>query len=314
MSGGDCLLTGASGFLGRHVARGLKIDGQRVVALSRTSASDPSHIRADLAGDDDIDFRGRSFEIVYHLAGLAHTVPLSSEEKERFFRVNHAGTLNLLRALERASRLPVAVVLASTVAVYGMETGRLLDEETPRAARDPYGASKRMAEDALVEWGEKRGVRVGIVRLPLVAGRGAPGNLGAMVRALRRGRYLGVGTGAARRSMVWAEDLVHVLPKIAHTGGVFHLTDDHHPSFSELEKALSIALRRAAPPHLPLWMARSAARLGDLAQGVTGIKMPLTARGLSKMILDLTFTDEKARRVLGWQPTRVIDRAAELVM
>src|SRR5690606_7779589 len=144
------------------------------------------------------------------------------------------GTEHLLAALERQARLPEAFVLVSTVAVYGREAGEGLTEATPREAEDPYGLSKRQAEDAVQAWGARHGVRVGIVRLPLVAGTGAPGNLGAMVQAIRRGRYLGIGDGSARRSVVLAADVARVLPAVAERGGTYNLTDGRHPSFAEI--------------------------------------------------------------------------------
>jgi len=309
------LVTGGSGFLGRHVVRALADAGQAVTVLAR--GSDPAPGAAVLAGDlaalDPELFRGSEFAAVYHVAGLAHTVPRTPAERDRFRQVNAAGTAALLAALERAKRLPESFVLVSTVAVYGAESGTLLDEDTPRRAADPYGASKREAEDLVAEWGSRRGVRVGMARLPLIAGGHAPGNLGAMVRGIRRGRYLGIGDGSARRSMVLARDVAAVLPVMARLGGVYNLTDGHHPSFAELERALAAALGKRAPRHLPMSAAAFAARLGDAAQSLLKRDLPLNTRRLSKMVSSLTFSDARARRDLGWSPARVVDHAAELV-
>jgi nucleoside-diphosphate-sugar epimerase len=267
---------------------------------------------ADLASRE-IDFAEQSFREVYHLAGLAHLVPVSQSEQERFFLYNVEGTRNLLCALERARSLPQAFVLISTVAVYGREDGILVDEETPRKATDPYGASKREAEDLVVEWGGRRGVRITLLRLPLVAGARAPGNLGALVRALACGRYLGVGRGDARRSMVLASDVAQVLPRAAEVGGTFHLTDGYHPSFHELETALATALGRRHPARLPVPLAVLLAHVGDALQMSTGRKMPLSRRALTKMRSTLTFSDDRARRELGWAPSRVLEHVGDLI-
>ncbi len=311
MSDLPVLVTGASGFLGRRVVPGLLAEG-KVTTLTREPFEGHCTITGDIT-DPELRLGHRPFSTVYHLAGWAHRVPQTDAEREMFFRVNAEGTGNLLRALERTGGLPQAFVLISTVAVYGLETGERLDESTARNATDAYGASKRLAEDIVMEWGGRRGVRVGIVRLPLVAGPGAPGNLGAMVRALRCGKYLGIGSGAARRSMVWAEDVGKILSKIAGVGGVFHLTDGQHPSFAELETALSGAVGKRKPWRLPLRMAKLGAWTGDVVTGLTGRAVPLNARSLSKMTSTLTFSDERARTELGWNPSRVLDHAAELV-
>ena len=306
------LVTGGAGFLGGFVADALRESGEEPIILDRGGvAEDEKFLRANLV-EGPPDLGGLRPRIVMHLAGLAHGVPRGEAAGRRFYEVNVGGTKNLLLGLEQAGELPGALVFVSTVAVYGVEEGEALDEDTPRKAVDPYGESKRQAEDLLVEWGERVGVRIGIVRLPLVAGRGAPGNLGAMVSALRRGRYLGIGRGDARRSMVLAADVARMLLKVAARGGVFHLTDGHHPSFRELEDSLCRALERTPPRRLPLAAARVLAVAGDAA-GNLGLGSPFSSRTLKKMTSTLTFSDERARRELGWRPSRVVDAAEMLV-
>lgn len=308
----SALVTGSEGFLGRFVVGFLKASDWDVEGLDRAASGiTGTTITADLAASPP-GLSRITPGFVIHLAGLAHVAARGVAAGRHFFDVNLEGTRNLLSGLDAARQLPRSLVFASTIAVYGVEHGAGLDEDTPRVATDPYGESKRQAEDLVLDWGERRGVRIGIMRLPLVAGRGAPGNLGVMVAALRRGRYLGVGLGGARRSMVLAGDVARILIRVAETGGVFHLTDGHHPSFRELEGALCEALGRPVPKRLPASAARIAGWVGD---GLTGLDVPFpfSSRSYRKMTSTLTFSDEKARRKLGWKPGRVIDAAAEIV-
>jgi nucleoside-diphosphate-sugar epimerase len=113
--------------------------------------------------------------------------------------------------------------------------------------------------------------------------------------------------------MVLARDVGYILPRTAQVGGVFHLTDGYHPSFAELERALAAALQREVPMRLPLGVAKLGAQVGDKVQRMTGLKMPLTIRSLMKMTSTLTFSDMRAQKELGWNPSRVLDYAAELV-
>ncbi|MCP9496176.1 MAG: NAD-dependent epimerase/dehydratase family protein [Pyrinomonadaceae bacterium MAG19_C2-C3] len=318
-----CLVTGATGFLGGFVVRHLARAEDEITILSRTPPAVANtgqfiadarlkFISSDLTAPV-LNLGDKAYDTVYHLAGLAHSVPRTSQERERFFAVNVAGTKRLLAALERTSGLPEAFVFISSVAVYGIERGEHIAETTARRAEDAYGASKREAEDAVVEWCAVRGVRAVVVRLPLVVGAGAPGNFGAMIHALRRGRYLGIGAGAARRSMVLARDVAQALPQLAQTAGTFHLTDGEHPSFAELENALCLAMRRSTPHGIPLSLARAGAVVGDALLNLTGVRLPLTSRAIEKMTSTLTFSDCEARRAINWNPSKVIDRAAELV-
>jgi len=307
-----CLVTGGSGFVGRGLVRFLGEHGREVTVLDRTPAEGLPTVLADL-GRAPIDLPRAGFHHVYHVAGLAHLVPRTNEERRLFTTVNVEGTRSLLASLSQCEAQPRTLLLVSTVAVYGVEEGELLDESTARRAEDPYGLTKRQAEDLVLEWGERLGVRTAIVRLPLVWGPGAPGTLRRMVRAIAAGRYLGVGGGEARRSLVRLADVVEALPRVEEAGGVFHLTDGHHPSFAELEAALAAALGRGRPRRLPLPLAHAAAGVGDALAALTRRRMPFDRLALSKMTSTLTFSDEKARRSIGWAPTTVLDSVRELV-
>ena len=306
------LLTGASGFLGRFVLRSLTEGRWQITTLGRSPVEGARSLLADLR--TSFDLGKENFTTVYHLAGLAHLVPRTEAEREMYFRVNVEGTRNLLTALERLPQLPESFVLISTVAVYGLKHGSLLDESTPRHASDPYGSSKRQAEDLCIEWCTRHGVRAGIVRLPLVAGPGAPGNLGAMLKQLLRGPYFGIGSGSARRSMVWVRDVANILPRVAACGGVFHLTDGHHPSYAEFEAALCSILGRRVPCRLPLPVARLGALIGDSIEAVAKLRSPFNTRTLQTMTSTLTFSDQRARAMLRWNPAQVLDCVAELVV
>lgn len=312
LAGVSCLVTGASGFLGRHIARRLEAGGGEVTTIGRSPVAGFRTVVADLTRGG-VELGRGSFRHVYHVAGLAHLEAHGDEETRRFALVNVEGTRALLSALERCGGLPQRLLLVSTVAVYGVDEGTSLDEATERRATEPYGLSKRQAEDVVQEWGERHGVRTAIVRLPMVSGPGARGNVRRMVRAIAAGRYLGVGAGTARRSMVRAADVADVLPAAAEAGGTFHLTDGHHPSFAELEAALAAALGRRPPPRLPLSVARVVALAGEALETVAGRRAPFNRIALAKMTSTLTFSDERARRTLEWSPRRVLDCVQELV-
>lgn len=304
------LLTGASGFLGRRVLAGLLARGDACTALGRASVDGVKTVRADLTSEFNLSCD--ALDCVVHAAGLAHRVARAPSEAEQFLRVNLLGTKHLVAALERASNIPAQMIFISTVAVYGVESGRMLDEGTPAEAQDPYGRSKREAEEYLRDWCAKAGVRLVILRLPLLVGAHAPGNFGAMARAIRARKYMGVGDGSARRSMCWVEDVARLIPELSSREGVYHLTDGAHPSFLELETAITEALGVAPVRRLPLLAARLLARAGDLAR-LIGRELPFNSRALSKMTSTLTFSDERARRELGWSPAPVVSRMKEIM-
>lgn len=301
------LITGGTGFLGRHIVQAL--GPKESTLLTRRPVEGFSFEIGDLAGGR-IELR-KTYTSVVHAGGLAHKVPKTPEEKTAFFQVNLEGTRKLLTALE--ANPPKAFVFVSTVAVYGVEQGTQLDESAPLQATDPYGESKRLAEEEVSAWCQKRGVFCSILRLPLLTGRLAPGNLGAMVAAIKRGRYLRIGGGQARRSMVRAWDIANALPVIAKSEGIFNLTDGCHPSFAELEATICKATNRPLPKNLPLALAKAGGIAGDIIEKLAGRRFPLTSRVVTKMTSTLTFSDAKARAAFGWSPEPVLSHPEELL-
>ncbi|MDQ3072205.1 MAG: NAD-dependent epimerase/dehydratase family protein [Bacteroidota bacterium] len=306
-----CLLTGATGFLGKYILSELSLNF-KVFTLGRSKPALGIHIDADLK-NDNLKLPN-SFDFVVHCAGKAHVVPMTEAEIREFHDVNVNGTRALLAALSKQEELPRAFIFISSVSVYGLNFGTDLPETTPLSANDPYGKSKVDAEKLVTEWGSQNGVRIGILRLPLLVGKNPPGNLGKMIDAMRRGFYFRIGKGGARKSMVLAEDVAEIIPKVFEIGGTFNLTDGFHPSFKELEEAISAHLKAGKIRVLPYWFLKTAALIGGIAEKVTGKKMPVNARVLEKITWSLTFSDKLAQEKLKWSPRRVLENIDKLTV
>lgn len=299
------LITGATGFLGRYIVRELGKTDQ-LFTLGRKKSEAGIHIFGDLK-EGNFHLGEQEFDMVVHVAGKAHTVPKTEAEAQEFYQVNHQGTVALLEALSGQKYLPKSFVYISSIAVYGKETGNGLDEETPLRANEPYGHSKILAEEAVLAWGSAHTVKVAILRLPLIVGEDAPGNLGAMVSAVNKGYYFNIGAGKARRSMVFAEDVAKIITKSAKVGGVYNLTDGRHPSFKETAAIIASSLGKSKVPSIPVWLAKMLAINLSMVEKITGKKMPFSLRAYQKMTSSLTFSDQKARQCLAWKPAPALD-------
>lgn len=242
------------------------------------------------------------YDIVLHACGKAHVVPRTPEEDKAFYDVNYEGTRNLCAALEKAG-VPKALVFISTVAVYGCENGELISEDHPLNGDTPYAKSKIMAEEFLTKWCSEHGVVLGILRPSLLAGKNAPGNLGAMVNAIRKGFYLNIAGGKVCKSVLMAEDIARLIPLLIEKGGVYNVCDTNQPTFGEISWSVAKQLGKRKPISIPYWMAWCMAKVGDLL----GSKAPIDSYKLSKMTESLTFSNEKARRELGWEPMDVLE-------
>lgn len=290
------LFTGGTGFLGKNVRPIL--DKEYEVTTCGITSEDM--IKANLAKETPkLD---KHYDIVLHACGKAHVVPKTEAEKKAFFDVNYTGTKHLCEALEKVG-VPKAIVFISTVAVYGCEYGDLITEKHPLEGKTPYAKSKIMAEEYLTEWCKKNNVVLGILRPSLLAGKDAPGNLGAMVNGVRRGFYMNIAGGKVIKSILMAEDIARILPSLVEKGGTYNVCDTRQPSFGELSISVAKQLGKGKPMNIPYWMAWCMAKVGDLL----GSKAPINSYKLEKMTKSLTFSNEKARKELGWEPLDVLD-------
>ena len=291
----NILLTGSNGFLGSIIKDELTI-GNNIVTLSRVNSDYKISLEKKVPKFKDF------FDLIIHVAGKAHSIPKTSAEKKQFYDVNVKGTFNLLRGLEK-SELPKQFIFISSVSVYGQETGNDIDENHPLQAVDPYGQSKIEAEKIIINWCKENNVVCTILRLPLLVGKDAPGNLGAMIKAITKGYYFNIGGGKAKKSMVLAKDIASIITKVAPIGGIYNLTDRHHPNFYELSLAISINRNKKKPLNLPIKIALIIGKFGDFLGG----KAPINSLKIKKMTSNLTFDDTKARIMLDWNPQSVVD-------
>lgn len=289
-----CLLTGGSGFLGKYLVKTLQSKGE-LIQLGRTS-------QVDIVADFSLEVPALpETDIVVHAAGTAHFLPKTPEEKDLFFRVNVQGTEKLLNRLIENPKPPKTLVFISSVAVYGQESGDLIKEDTPVLGNTPYALSKIKAEELILKWGEKHGVATFILRLPLIVGDNAPGNLGAMQKAIQTGYYFRVGKGESRKSMVLAEDVARLIPSLSgYEGGIYNLTDGVDPRISELDSVIAAKAKKTVKV-FPLAMIKPFAKLGDLIP-----ILPINTYRLEKLTGQLTFDCNKAKIELNWSPRPVL--------
>lgn len=290
------LFTGASGFLGYNIRPIL----EKSYDVHTIGLTDDDDIKINMA--KEVPPINTHYDVVLHAAGKAHTVPKTEAEKQVFYDVNYQGTINLCKALENAG-IPKALIFISTVAVYGCEFGDLIDESHPLNGNTPYADSKIKAEQYLTNWCLDHQVKLSILRPSLLAGKNAPGNLGAMVNGIKKGFYMNIAGGKVVKSILMAEDIARLIPILEEKGGIYNVCDTRQPSFGEISMSVAQQLGKGKPLSIPYWMAWCMAKVGDLL----GNKAPINTYKLEKMTKSLTFSNQKARMELGWEPLDVLE-------
>lgn len=289
------LFTGASGFIGLHNLSELK--NKYEVKTMGLGQNDDYVVNLSTT----VPYLDDKFDIILHAAGKAHVIPKTISDENSFFQVNVEGTKNLCKALE-ISGIPTSFIFLSTVAVYGLESGVGITEDTPLNGKTPYALSKILAEEFLTDWCCKNNVKLSILRPSLIAGPNPPGNLGAMINGIKKNRYLGIGSGEARKSILMVNDIVRLVPDVIDNPGVYNVCDSYHPSFKELECLISKQLNKKKPISIPFIVAIVLAKFGD----IVGDKFPFNSIKLNKIMKSLTFSNAKAVSVLNWEPINVI--------
>jgi UDP-glucose 4-epimerase len=169
------LVTGGAGYIGSHILHQLRDQGDEAVAFDnlysghRWAVGDGELVVGDLADRERLDalLAERRFDAIVHCAGHIW-VGESVRDPGKYYRNNAATAFGLFAAAARAA-VP-AVLFSSTAAVYGEPTIEVIDETTPLQPINPYGASKMMAERALIDTAAAHGMRYGILRYFNVAG------------------------------------------------------------------------------------------------------------------------------------------------
>lgn len=288
------LMTGANGFLGKYIYEYFSKDSEN--NLYRLGRGNFVEYKSDLA--ESVANIHDKFNLVIHVAGKAHSIPQDKSAANIFFKVNHIGTINLLEALSQNP--PNTLVFISSVSVYGLEEGICINEESPLDAKDSYGKSKILAEQGVIEWANKHGVNYIILRLPLLIGKDAPGNLGAMINGIKKGYYFNINGGKAKRSMLLAEDVPKAIVHLLGNSGVFNLTDGYDPSYAEISNLIGAQLGKKVYS-LPFFVCKLIALVGDIIPII-----PLNSRKLKKLNKSLTFDSSIVRNKHGFIANRVL--------
>ncbi|MEG1563812.1 MAG: NAD-dependent epimerase/dehydratase family protein [Bacteroides sp.] len=290
------LFTGASGFLGNNIYFLLK----EKYGIETVGLTQQDNYTINLA--KEIPALNGIYDIVFHAAGKAHVVPRTEIERQAFYDVNLQGTKNLCAALEMTG-VPKSFIFVSTVAVYGCDAGENITEEYSLNGDTPYALSKIQAEQFLQKWCEKHQVKLGIIRPSLIAGPNPPGNLGAMIKGIKSGKYLSIAGGRCRKSVLMVQDIANLIPLLVEKGGIYNVCDTSQPTFRELEKIICQQLGKGMPLSVPYWIAKGMASVGDCL----GKRAPINSLKLKKITESLTFSNAKAVRELGWKPMSVLD-------
>jgi nucleoside-diphosphate-sugar epimerase len=313
-----CLITGATGFVGGHVAEACKARGLTVHAIARpgsdTSLLEPLGAviqRGDITDGTAVRAAVEGADAVVHCAAkVGEWGPVEE------YRAVNVGALQQL--LEACKGRPLKrFVHLSSLGVYPARHHHGTDEAAPlpEAHVDGYTQTKVEAEKLVLEYHRLHGIPAVVLRPGFVYGPRDRTLLPKVIGNLRRRQLRFIGTGKRALNTIYVGNLVDAiflaLEKPQAVGQVYNLTDGEPVSKRRFIETLveGLDLPKPRPVWVPLWAARIMAAATEGYARRTGAAEPpaLTQAGIKFLGLNLDFSIEKAKRELGYRPRTSFD-------
>ena len=300
------LVTGSSGFLGRHLSSALESRGWRVLRCVRDLHGQASEVGSlELVALPDLDDASIArlpldCDAIFHLDGLAHRYPPATPSEAEFVRVNAQGTRLLARAARGRAK---SFVLVSSIAAVTSGSCLAITAETRPTPTTPYGRSKLEAEHHARCEIDGSTTSLRILRFPAIYGAHAPGAIAQLAAWIARGRPIPSGAGEARRSMIAVENAVDAMIVTAShpaLDGVCAMPSDGlAPSILAVARMIAEAQGRALRVvPCPALLLRS---LHRCSIPMTRIGVPALA-SLNRLIESCAISDDTLASRAGWTP------------
>ena len=262
------LITGASGFIGQSLIKHLSKLNKPIRGTLRSNGSFFLNTEIEYVSVKNINHNTNwnesliNVDCIIHCAGREHIMkPKKKLEEQKIYRsVNLDGTKQLA---EQAAKAKIRrLIFLSSVKVNGENTNNddinkplnkkkiLFSHKDLVNPNDPYAKSKLEAEKALWEISSRTGLEVVVLRLPLVYGYGAKGNLANLIKLVRSGIPLPLSLIKNQRSMIGIDNLIDLLIRcIDHPEAsrkTFLASDGEDLSTPELIKLIASSMGRKA--------------------------------------------------------------------
>jgi UDP-glucose 4-epimerase len=300
------LVTGASGFVGRHLVPMLELNGWNVRRTVRSPSSLGREVVVGSIGPEtDWGTALEGIDIVIHLAARVHHQ--HEEHAVKLYQdTNIEGTLHLARSAAEAG--VSQFIFLSTVLVHGRSNnGRSpFSERDALTPRGVYGMSKAQAEAGLEVIAQQSKMRVTVIRPPLVYGSEAKGHFAQLASAVKRGIPLPFAGIRNRRAFLSVENLasfiLYRLSKVEGSFDVFLVADQEQVSTPEfVERVARAAGTRSRQFSLPTPLLSSVLTISG--------RQEMRYSLIGSLELDLSKVT-----ATGWQPSVTLDEGLRLAL
>ncbi len=290
-------VTGASGFIGRHLIPLLLQRGDTVRVFDRGShpsafSSDVQAFPGDVTDAAAVSQLVSGADTVIHLAGVAHTSLDTEADRQRARDVNVGGPRNVLESARKSGVR--RVVIASSAHVYEGQCGVGVREDAPQGAEILYAQTK-IETEILARQMSSNGMEVVIGRPCLTYGPNAGFNLLKLMRAIDKGYYFHIRSRRVTRSFGSVYTAARAFAYLAEKGipgEAYNIADRHPMDLSDFVNNLASSMKRHRPMSVPyalLWSGAAGCSLFKLI----GKNGPISFEALSKLTQSFAISTDK---------------------
>tara|TARA_R110002072_G_scaffold289873_2_gene457212 strand:- start:8416 stop:9327 length:912 start_codon:yes stop_codon:yes gene_type:complete len=281
------VITGITGFVGVNLASYLESSGKEVFGVSRKENIDKNITSYNR-------FTLDNFHALIHLAGKAHDLKKTSQDKE-YFEVNTELTKVLFDQFLK-SKCEVFIYMSSVKAVADKVEGRLTEEALPNPI-SVYGKSKLAAETYILSKEIPSNKRVYILRPCMIHGPGNKGNLNLLFSFVSKGIWYPFGKYENKRSFVSVENLCFIINELlgnkSIASGIYNIADDTSISTNELVSIIGKSISKPAKIlNIPKFIIEILARIGDI------IPIPVNSERLQKLTENYEVSNMKIKKAI----------------
>jgi len=296
----NILITGASGFVGTNLINYFSPIEDTEIDVLDLGQKVSERVVANYHWDE-LEFVPMDlYDNVIHLAGKAHDTRNNSG-REAYFDINFGLTKRIFDRFLN-SETGNFIFFSSVKAAADVVNGDILTEDVIPSPVGPYGESKIMAEEYIMDFVKKRDERlkhknVYILRPCMIHGPGNKGNLNLLYSLVKKGIPWPLGAFDNKRSFTSVENLCFIIQNIINSdipSGIYNIADDEPVSTNRLIELISeVRGSKAKIMNVNPGVIKGMSRLGDL------LHLPLNSLRLQKLTENYIVSNEKIKTALG---------------
>lgn len=325
----NILITGATGFIGSHLAERLAKEGHNVRALVKKEENLPGKkikkenlelleslkveiVYGDLLDKKSLDNAIKGMEVLFHLAAIAR--PMAIPDK-LYFKVNEEGTKNLLEACKNNKKKIKKIIIMSSISAVGpSRDGNPVSENSKCIPADIYGWSKLAQEKVAKQYVKDYNLPIVLLRPPMVFGP-RDFELLKLFKAVNK-RFFPVSGKKECMEFLFVKNLVEaciLAEKKGINGETYHISNGRHYSINEIVHSIESSCRKKVIPiKFPRWSFVIAGYIMEGFARILGFHPPFKHDTANWMTTKFWYSDiSKAKKELKYIPKYSLEQGVK---